>query len=283
MKILFTGGTGFVGKNVLPILREKYTVDAPTRQELDLKSERAVKEYIINGKYDVVIHSANPNPVKSVQYDSSNTMFEDSMRVFMNFYNVRQYYGKMLYLGSGAEFDKSRDIHVMKEEEVTTSLPKDVYGFSKYIMNELSQKSGNIYNLRLFACYGPFDHESKFITHAIRCCLREASVSIRQDCLFDYVHVFDLERILEFFIESTPKYHDYNICSGQQISLKEIARKVCEKMKNERSIIIAKIGWNKEYTADNSRLLNELSSSFQFINIDNGIEMQINHERMQVQ
>ena len=36
-RVLFTGGTGFIGRNLLPLLRERYKVEAHTRQELDLK------------------------------------------------------------------------------------------------------------------------------------------------------------------------------------------------------------------------------------------------------
>lgn len=33
-KILLTGGSGFIGRNILPLLREKYCVVSPSRKEL---------------------------------------------------------------------------------------------------------------------------------------------------------------------------------------------------------------------------------------------------------
>ena len=60
-RILFTGGTGFIGRNLLPDLRGKYQVEAPSRQELDLKDSEAVKQYVEHGKFDVIIHAAIPN------------------------------------------------------------------------------------------------------------------------------------------------------------------------------------------------------------------------------
>ena len=278
-KILLTGATGFIGRNVLPLLREKYYVDAPARQELDLKDSAAVENYVKTGNYDAIIQAANPNPVKSAAYDKADTMFEDSMRIFMNFYNVRQHCGKLLYFGSGAEFDKTRNLCKVKESNINESIPKDVYGFSKYCMNEIAQKSENVYNLRIFGCYGPYDHESKFLTHVIRCCLRNQEITIRQNCYFDYLQVFDLAKALECFVENTPEYHDYNVCSGTSISLYEIAEKICEHMQYSGKITLLKDGLNNEYTADNERFMKEFGSSFAITNIDDGIDTQIAHEK----
>lgn len=278
-RILFTGGTGFVGKNIIPLLKEKYIVVAPSRKELDLKDTKAVKEFIQTDRFDIVFHAANPNPVKSSDFDNAGTMFEDSMRIFMNLYKVSNLYNKMIYLGSGAEYDKTQDIIDIKEEEIIRSLPKDVYGCSKYIMNELALSSKNIYNLRLFACYGPYDHESKFITHCIRCCLKNEPITIRQNCYFDYIHVFDLEKVIEFMIENDMAYHDYNIASGKKYSLEEIALKVKKVMSSKHTIRILSDGWNKEYTANISRLEKESHLSEKFMDLDQGIRMQVEHEK----
>lgn len=278
-KILFTGGTGFVGKNIIPLLKENYEITAPSRKELDLKNTEAVEAYVRKGDFDIVLHSANPNPVKSSDYDQADTMFEDSMRIFMNFYKVSHLCDKLIYLGSGAEFDKTLDIIDIKEEEVFRSLPKEVYGCTKYIMNELALHSRNVYNLRLFACYGPYDHESKFITHCIRCCLNEKPITIRQNCYFDYIHVYDLAKIVEFAIEKNLLFHDYNIAAGKKYSLKEIAEKVNREMNSNQPIVLLSDGWNKEYTADVSRLDSESKLVDDFITIDEGIRLQIKFER----
>lgn len=278
-RILLTGGTGFVGKNILPLLREKYEVDAPTRQELDLKDSLAVAEFVKKGNYDVIIQSANPNPVKSAQYDSADTMFEDSMRIFMNFYNVRQYCEKLIYFGSGAEYAKTREISNIFEDEINEYIPQDVYGLSKLYMNELARNSENVYNVRIFGCYGPYDHESKFLTHVIRCCLRNEDITIRRNCYFDYMQVFDLAKAIECIIEETPKYHDYNVCSGLAVSLKEIAEKIREHMGCENQITVLQDGLNREYTASNQRFMDEFGDKFELTSLDDGIDIQIEHEK----
>lgn len=277
-KILLTGATGFVGRNILPFLEQKYKVDAPTRLELDLKDSEAVAQYVKKGKYDAIIQSANPNPIKSVQHDREETMFEDSMRIFMNFYNVREYCEKLIYFGSGAEYAKTRNIVNVSEEEINSYIPQDVYGLSKLYMNELARKSENLYNIRIFGCYGPYDHESKFLTHVIRCCLREEEITIRQNCYFDYMQVFDLANAVECIVENNPKYHDYNVCSGQAVSLKEIAEKIKIQMGFNKRIKVLQEGLNREYTASNKRFINEFGEEFNFTSLDDGIKIQIEHE-----
>lgn len=277
-KILLTGGSGFVGSNVLPILRQKYEVIAPRRAELDVRSAEQVERYIANEDFDAVIHLASPSPVRSAELDSYEKLFEDCLKIYMNFFSMRKSCGKIIYSGSGAEFDKRRDIVHITEEKFGDFVPADDYGRAKYIMNEMALRSENIYNLRIFGCYGPGEYASKFITHAIRCCLNNEPITIRQNCLFDYLYVTDYAKFLEYCIENTPKYHDYNACSGERISLLKIAEIVSEKMNNKQGIVVANGGLNKEYTASNERILTEMGIGKELITIDEGIDKLIEWE-----
>lgn len=276
-KILLTGGSGFIGRNILPLLRKKYCVVSPSRKELNLLDETAVVEYLKNGAFDVVIHCANSTPAKN-PLDSQDRMLADSLRAYFNLRKCSDLYAKMLYLGSGAEYDKRFDISYVTEDEIGNTIPQDDYGFAKYIMNEDAKKSENIYNLRIFGCYGPTDAKSKFIRDAIDCCLEHRAITIRQNCMFDYMYVTDLADIVSKFIEKSPKFHDYNVCSGKKISLKEIAKIVAEQMHNLYPIEIAKDGWNKEYTASNRRLCDEFENIV-FTGIEQGIAQQIEWQR----
>ena len=145
-------------------------------------------------------------------------------------------------------------------------------------MNEDARKSENIYNLRIFGCYGQTDAKSKFIRDAIDCCLENRAITIRQNCMFDYMYVTDLADVISKFIEKSPKFHDYNVCTGKKISLKEIAEVVAEQMHNAYPIEIAKAGWNKEYTASNKRLCDEFKNIV-FTSIEDGIAQQIEWQR----
>ncbi|MES2767740.1 MAG: GDP-L-fucose synthase [Bdellovibrionota bacterium] len=59
MKILITGGTGMVGKNLLEHPKTKeLKVIAPTRQQMNLFDYDHVKNYLIETKPDLIVHAA---------------------------------------------------------------------------------------------------------------------------------------------------------------------------------------------------------------------------------
>lgn len=280
MKILFTGGTGFIGRNIVPILKKKYDVYAPNRKELNLLDEAAVSAYIQQNAIDIVIHAAVPNLLPG--NDDPSTLLRDSLKAFMNLYNMRDCYKKMIYFGSGAEYDKTLDISYVTEEQLGRSIPKNDYGFAKYIMNAFARSSQNIYNLRIFGCYGPTDADFKLITSAIHSCLGGEDIRIRQNAWFDFMYVEDIVPILDYFINHTPQYHDYNMCTGKRIQNIEVCQIVAELTGSFCKVVVSSESNGKEYTASNKRLLNEIPD-IQFTDIKKGIKKQIDFERNKTQ
>ena len=273
MKMLLTGGTGFVGRNVLPALGRQFSVDAPGRSELNLLDEQSVETFVRNGGYDVVVHLANSTPAKNAA-DRADRILADSLRAYFNLRRNADAFGKMLYIGSGAEYDKRYPIISASEEDIGRHVPQDDYGFAKYVMNEDARQSANVYNIRVFGCYGPTDAKTKFIRDAIDCCLENRPITIRQDCLFDYMYVEDLAGVIKAMSDATLRHHDYNVCTGRRIALSEVAAEVARQMGNDRPIEIGKPGWNREYTASNRRFMAEFPS-FEFTSIEDGIARQI--------
>jgi GDP-L-fucose synthase len=141
-------------------------------------------------------------------------------------------------------------------------------------MNADARQSANVYNIRIFGCYGPTDAKTKFIRDAIDCCLEGRPITIRQDCMFDYMYVEDLAEIIKTMSGTALRYHDYNVCTGRRIALSEVAAEVARQMGNNRPIEIGKPGWNSEYTASNSRFMMEFPG-FEFTSIEDGIARQI--------
>lgn len=59
MKVLLTGGTGMVGRNVLEHVKAReFEVLAPGRAELDLTNYESVQQYVAHHRPDAIIHAA---------------------------------------------------------------------------------------------------------------------------------------------------------------------------------------------------------------------------------
>lgn len=257
MKILLTGGSGFVGKNVKEYLIHKgYDVYAPTSKELDCINENQVITFLKEGHYDIVLHFAVYSDGSDLTKDRTKIL-EYNLRIFQNFCSHSDLYDKMIYTGSGAEYDKRFPIMSVSEKDICEhSIPVDQYGLMKYTATQMIEHSENIYNLRLFGIFGKYEYwKTKFISNL--CCksLKGLPLSIRQNCYFDYLWIDDFCRMLEMFLNlDNPKYHVYNAVSGIRISLFELAQLVNEIADNPREIFVCKEGFANEYTANNDRI-----------------------------
>jgi len=267
MKIFITGGTGFIGRNLKEQLSNKYNIFAPTSSELNLLNEALVYKYLKQYHFDVVIHAATWNATRTSTKDLTKVL-ENNLRMFFNIARCSDCYGKMIYFGSGAEYDRQHWIPKMKEDYFDTYVPTDQYGFSKYIMRKYTEEAKNIYNLCLFGVFGKYeDWRIRFISNA--CCkvIFNLPITIEQNVFFDYMYIDDLIKITEWFIVNTPKEKTYNVCTGQTYDLLTLAKKVLETSGKNLDIIIKNEGMGKEYSGDNSRLLKEIGN-YTFREID---------------
>lgn len=259
-KILITGSTGFIGRNIKDQLNSEYEIIAPCHRKFDLLDSDNVQDFLRNNSFDVVIHTANTNNTRNRTVTSYDSL-DGNLRMFFNLERCKDYYGKMYYFGSGAEYDMQHYIPDMKEEYFDTYVPKDPYGFSKYVMSKNCKADGNIYDLRLFGVYGKYEEwERRFISNAICRALKGKDITIQKNVYFDYLWVDDLCDIMRWFIENKPKHHHYNVCRGSKIDLYSLAYMIRQILDIDCDIVVSEPGWKPDYTGDNTRLLAELGN-----------------------
>ncbi len=158
-RILLTGGSGFVGKNLREyIVREyggiyreasriildtistvtrsfqslffklgetDYELCFPTSRELNVLDEESVCEWLGSVRFNVVLHFAVYTDAVDKNKDGSKIL-DYNLRSFMIFYKYRKLCGKLFYSGSGAEFDKNYDILQAREEMLSD--PDEISG-----------------------------------------------------------------------------------------------------------------------------------------------------------
>lgn len=262
-KILITGANGFIGKNIVEKLNSDYTIFSPGSCELNLLDEEQTEIYLRKNAFDIVIHSAKRDGICEHKQLSDFEVLDSNLRMFYNLEKCKSLYGKMIYFGSGAKYDRASMQPKVKEIDFGASVPKNPYGFSKYIMSKETEKTNNIYKLCLFGVYGKYEAwERRFISNAIYRTLKGLPITIRRNVFFDYLYIDDLVELLRWFIENTPQYKNYNMCSGTSIDLISLARMVRECAGIDCEIEIDEDGLQPEYSGDNSRMMQEISFSF---------------------
>jgi GDP-L-fucose synthase len=279
-RVLITGGNGFIGRNLTQFFKNKYDILAPGHKELDLLSHDQVTNFLIKNEVDYVIHCANVGGSRKAA-DISNVL-DRNLRMFYNISSNKAFFKKMITFGSGAEYAKDRMSPQVREEGFGKYIPTDDYGFSKYVISKYIENTDNIYSLRLFGVFGPYeDYEYRFISNSIVKNLLKMPVKIVQNVNFDWLYVEDLMHIVEYFLENDMKERAYNITTGKTIDLITIANIINDHSSFTSDIIVENEGLNHEYSGNNDRLINEIGH-INFTSMDEAIIKLIDYYKSEI-
>ncbi len=269
MKILLTGSGGFIGKNLKFYFQGKHQLLTPRSFELDLTNKEAVKEYFKTNDIDFIIHCGSIGGAREIV--DKDTTIEDNLAMVDNILLNKKTETKIILFGSGAMYDKSRNLHKVKETEIGKFVPYDLYGKSKLLIYEKIKDRNDVLMLNIFACYGYDEKENRFPSYAINQIIKGENININQNVIFDYLFVEDLEQIVEYFINNMPQDNIINITPTQSSSLLEIANIVKNISKKDININVLNPKMNNEYTGDNSLLLKNYSK-IKFTSLENGLK-----------
>lgn len=257
MNLLITGGSGFIGRNLVEYYSQKHTVLAPSHAELDLLDEDKVRDFLLAHAIDVVVHGATKPGHRNAD-DPTNLVYSNT-RMYFNLARSSHLFGKLIFLGSGAIYDMRHYRPKMAEEYFDEHVPADEHGFSKYIIASHMAHLDNAVELRLFGVFGKYeDYAIRFISNAICKTLFDLPVALRQNRYFDYLYINDLGPIIDFFMENEAEHKAYNVTPDQAVDLYSLAEMVVDASGKDLPILVGQDGLGPEYSGDNSRLRSEM-------------------------
>jgi len=258
-EILITGSRGFIGKNITHFLKDKYVLHIPTHEDLDLLSQSEVHQFFLKNNIDTVIHCANFGGTRKTL--ATGETIEKNTRMFLNLTENQDHYTKLINLGSGAEYNKNRNLQNVSETEFGKDIPHDEYSFSKFIISKYIEKTENMYCLRLFGIFGKYeDYEFKFISNAIVKNLLHMPITIRQNVNFSWLYIDDFLKILDYFLTHNPKYSSYNVTPSSTADLVSIAQLINSLSDFKSEICVENDGLNLEYSGNNARLKEDVGT-----------------------
>ncbi|PWL75885.1 hypothetical protein DBY21_07275 [Candidatus Gastranaerophilales bacterium] len=240
-KVLITGGTGFIGRNVVDELISRgwevhslvFPPFAPEKEgliqyEMNLMDTEAVNKFLKEHNFENLIHLAWYVGPKCHVHDLNLDWTLATLNLLKNF---KENGGKR-FAGAGTISEYEYKYGYLLEDETPTS-PKTLYGESKNSIYKIAsvycKQNGIEFKWpRIFNLYGPAEKSQRLMPSVINSCLKGEDVKV-SDCLKfqDYLHVKDtacgIVDVFESDIEGA-----VNICSGKPVQLRAIVEKIAQ-------------------------------------------------------
>ena len=263
-KIYISGHNGMVGSACWRALKYKgyKNLIGYSSKELDLRDQRAVYDMLEMKKPDAIIDAAAKvggilaNSTQPYEFLLDNMLIQNNLIKAAHELDIK----KFIFLGSSCIYPKMA-LQPLKEEYLLTGPLEETnqwYAMAKISGVKLIEALREQYNRDYISLmptnlYGPGDNYDLETSHVLPAMLRkfhEAKENHNADLLLwgsgkplrEFLHVDDLANAVVFCLENLLKENLYNIGSGNEISIKELA------------LLIKKIvGYNGEIRWDNSK------------------------------
>jgi nucleoside-diphosphate-sugar epimerase len=220
MKILITGGRGYIAKSLHQALHEKHDVTLVTKNDLNLTRRDEVKYYFKDKYFDLVIHTAVTGGNR-LSWDGPNVVLSNLL-MYDNLMRCRDKFTHLIHFGSGAEIYS----------------PETPYGLSKKVIAKSITEKENFYNLRIYGVFDENELDTRFIKANIKRYINKESIQIFENKTMDFIYMKDLINIVEHYINSNDLPKEIDCVYSNNYTLQEIAKIINKLDKHKVDIIL---------------------------------------------
>lgn len=260
--VLVTGGTGFIGTNVVnELVARDFKVTVLSKSDLksskinnlenkltflkaDLSNAQALNKVLQTVNPSIILHLAannnrDRNPCNIKQ------LVQDNLCTTLNLYNASLKLKNLccfVTLGSAGEYEQNQTPFVETQKE----LPTSPYALSKVLVSDISSYFYRVHNLpiinlRPFLVYGEYQTNEMFVPLVIRKCLKNEPINMTfGEQAKDFLYVKDLVDAVMKVIETNKNKNllgeTINICTGKEITLKDVALLIKKETNSESKI-----------------------------------------------
>lgn len=238
-KLLITGGSGFIGRNLLPLIANNYDVyiltSNPARADLtqygkvlhcNILNRDDVEKTLFNIKADKLIHLAWGMEPSNYNLPSNFEWLSASINLLEVFHKAGG--SSAAFAGSCVQYDWSFGGCI---EGSTPNANSSIYGHCKNILQEFVLAYSKAHDMqclwaRPFFMYGPHEDERRLLAYVIKSLVENKQATIQNGEIYrDFLHAEDVAGLLlKLFEQGAAGVH--NIASGNLISLGELGQSV---------------------------------------------------------
>lgn len=298
-KIVITGGFGFIGKNLIDFLSNKYKVVVIDKYidkeffkkhidlnyyEYDFLKDNNIKEIIEKEKPDYII-----NLISIVSAERNMEIFNDMIQVNLNIllklYEASKESKELklfLQFGSGEEYGNIESPF----KEVAREDPNSPYGLVKQLTTNTAIMLNKNYNFPLAVVrpgnlFGKYQDNNKFIPYIINQLFENKNIETTPgEQKRDFIYAIDFAKGINLILESHNNLlgEIINLSSGKSISLKEIILFCKSYIKSNSKVEFGKIPYREnemmDFKLDMNKLKNKTNTNFN-VDIFDGLKQYI--------
>lgn len=248
-RVLVTGASGFVGNNLMKLLKEKEcNILAPTSTELDLTDEQQVKSYFSNNEPHLVIHLAGKvGGIAANKASPGDFFYKNIMMGTLVMENAhRSGCEKVVTLAAGCGYPKHLPVPYT-EEDFWKGLPdENSIGYSMAKKNLIIQSwtyreqyDFNSVVLLPANLYGPHDNFDLETSHVVPALIRKfieakergydnVEVWGTGTATREFLYSLDTAQAILDMAEKVDESGPFNLGTGKETTVKELVKTIKE-------------------------------------------------------
>ena len=259
MRILVTGGTGFLGKNIQEnlgaFLNQDYSISTIGSEVYDLRCQQACRKVVQYYNPDVILHAAGSVGGIGANQENPGKFMYDNLIMGANLIETARIENvqKFVLLGTVCAYPKYTPVP-FKEEDLWNGYPEETnapYGIAKKTLMKMLQTYKEQYGMRganliPVNMYGPHDHFNLTSSHVIPALILKFYNAMKNgdevelwgtgSASREFLYASDCVEAIARAIETDVDLEPINIGTGKEITIKELAKEIAEQMGYEGQI-----------------------------------------------